>query len=303
MGFFSGLKKVVKKAAPAAIGFALGGPGGAATALGSGLFGGGAAATSGPGKATAAQKALQQQQVAKGRISLREAADTERDVAGLRRLAGQTSEFERQFGRQTRGQLGIQDELREQALADIRSGGAATPEQTELIRQITEGEIAAGRSDIDASLARSLGLLREELAPSRGLRSSDSPIIDRGGVLAGESLRLQERLTSGARARQAENLLNFPLQAQALRGQQIGQQQSFGLDLSQLQDRLQLESFQKRLNVGNLSLGLAGQATSPVGFQLPTISRGAEGPGLGRQLLEGFAKGAISSLGTSLGTK
>lgn len=142
-----------------------------------------------------------------------------RDLQGLR------GQFQDVRGRDTG--LRTQDqELRDIARQGIESGFAATPEQARLIEQIASGQIASGTSDIEAAFGRSLGLVREELAPSRGLRSTDSPIIDRGGVLAGENLRLQQQLISGARTQQAQNLLNFPLQAGALQQQSIAGQQT-----------------------------------------------------------------------------
>ena len=72
----------------------------------------------------------------------------------------------------------VQEELLQLALEDIRRGGAATPEQIELIQQAGDAALERGGFDIERFRTESLEALREELAPSQGLiptaRISDS---------------------------------------------------------------------------------------------------------------------------------
>jgi hypothetical protein len=100
------------------------------------------------------------------------------------------------------------DELQEIELERARLGGAASEEQKALIAEATENALALGRSDIQSSAQRSLGLLREELAPSMGLRAGDTPIQIRGQRIAEEQLRQEAQLSRGLRAGQAQAELN-----------------------------------------------------------------------------------------------
>ena len=70
----------------------------------------------------------------------------------------------------------IQEELLNLALEDLRRGGAATPEQIDLIEEAGAAALARGETDIERFRTESLEALREELAPGLGLRPSDTPI-------------------------------------------------------------------------------------------------------------------------------
>ena len=98
------------------------------------------------------------------------------------------------------------------------TGNAATPEQQALIQQSRDAALAVGTSDIEAFEKERLTSLREELAPSLGFRSSDTPILDRGADVATESVRQQGQLVSGLAGFQAQSLLQFPLDSNALIG-------------------------------------------------------------------------------------
>ena len=200
----------------------------------------------------------------------------------------------------------IQEELLQLALEDIRRGGAATPEQIELIQQA--GDAALDRAGVDIERFRTEGLtaLREELAPSLGLRPGDTPILDRGARVAAEATRQGGQLASNIRGAEATARLNFPLaQSQLLQASALGQQ-NLAQATSQFQDQLRQAAFTNRLNlqsnVGGLGLGLAtgvsvpfpgfqrGQTTSTSGFGLSGIGSLAGGVG---GILSGI--GAISA--------
>jgi len=102
------------------------------------------------------------------------------------------------------------DPLREETLRQqfdiIQRGGLPSEAQREFFGTAAEEAIAAGRSDIEAFSQNQLRLLREELAPGLGLRPSDSPIIDRGGLVAREATRQFGQLESAVRGQEAQAL-------------------------------------------------------------------------------------------------
>lgn len=94
-------------------------------------------------------------------------------------------------------------------LADIIAGKGISEGERGLLDQIAQSQIG----NIRNSTASQLGLLKRELAPTLGLRGSDSPIVDRGGLIAQQGL-FQESQVAGQRAQaelglQQSNLQNF----------------------------------------------------------------------------------------------
>lgn len=156
----------------------------------------------------------------------------------------------------------IQKELLQRQLEQIRSGGAATPEQVALIDQATEAALESGQSDIERFQTTATERLREELAPSLGLRPGDTPILDRGARIAEEATRQFGQLTSNLRGANATARLNFPLAAG-----------SFTSGLSQFQqglaDAQQQFSQQLRESAALNRLNLSGAKTS-AGLNLAT---------------------------------
>lgn len=150
---------------------------------------------------------------------------------------------------------GIEQELSQLDLERIRAGGQATPEEIRLINEATGNALEAGESDISSFAQSQLGLLREELAPQRGLRPTDSPILDRGGDVIKEAVRQQGQLATSLRGANAQARLQFPLQ----RGQALGGQ---SLALQQFQQSLREQAVRNRLaltgQVAQLGLGIAG---------------------------------------------
>lgn len=271
-----------------------------------------------------------------------------------------------------RGLFGDQRQFIEDILAEQQN---LTEGQKALISQAANQSIALGRGDIQTNLRDTLEILREELAPARGLRPTDSPIIDRGSRLGRESLRLGERLTSQVRGDETAALLALPksqrefqfqaneqlaqliaqesgmdiesarqlaaLQAQEeqfrqgqldltgsqainlaglteeqrqftsgldlsrnrLRTEQIQAQQGFGRALTQFQNQLKTEAFNRQLAetglVGNLGLNLSNISPSGVGFDVGTEST-ARGTGTGAEILTSFAGGAGQGAGALL---
>lgn len=113
----------------------------------------------------------------------------------------------------------------EELQSPILSQGA-TAEERSLIDQIATGTISRGSADINNFLQDSLEQIRDVLAPSRGLRPQDTPIVDRGERVAREANRAFGNLIETTRTNAANQLLEFPLK----RATQLGgvRQQALG---------------------------------------------------------------------------
>lgn len=216
------------------------------------------------------------------------------------------SEFERakKFGP-------LQDELLELQLEQLRTGGAATPEQLAQIKEATDLGIEAGSADIDASTQRGLGLITDELANARGLRLSDSPISGEAALLAREGEIQKGSLVKNLRAGEASARLNFPLAAaQVTSGINLNQQNILNA-ASDFRAGLRQQAFQNRLafsgqsastglglaNVGGFGLGALNSLTQSRIAQPST--RGRQGLGF-TEILGGFGS-LFSGLGKGLG--
>ena len=270
---------------------------------------GGSKTTVVPAQPTAEERALTTKQVELATFQLEE----------LRRQSALQQEFGEQIGplldvqaEQAAAALAeserlapIRQELLDLTLEDLRRGGAASPKQIRLIEEAGSAALARGETDIERFSTQSLEALGEVLAPSLGLRPSDTPILDRGALVAAEATRQGGQLTQGIRGAEATARLNFPLaQSQLLQATALGQQ-SLQEATRQFQDQLRQQAFTNRLNLqglsGQLGLGLA------TGFSVPfpgiqrgrteTTSGGLGLTGLGRVL--GGAGGLLSGLGAA----
>lgn len=191
----------------------------------------------------------------------------------------------------------VQDQLTQLQLDAILNPGG-TPEQLALIEDAIASSQIAGESEINRFTGDALEQIRDVLAPSRGLRPTDSPIIDRGQEIGQQGIQLKGDLTNKLAEVSANAKLNFPLavsQFQAGAGNIAGQ---VGTAASQFQQQLAQSAFLNRLNVlnttGNLGLGLANTGFS--GFK-PTsqTTNTSQGIGIGEvgQLLGGV--GALAA--------
>ncbi len=95
---------------------------------------------------------------------------------------------------------------------DFGDLATATPEQKALIGNVIDNAIASGTSDINDFTQSQLRDIRDILAPSRGLRPGDSPIIDRGSLVAQQGVRQIGQLTRGLRGQGAATELTLPFQ-------------------------------------------------------------------------------------------
>lgn len=166
------------------------------------------------------------------------------------------SEFERaqKFGP-------IQDELLQLQLDSLRRGGAATPEQIAQIREATDAGIAAGSADIDLQTERGIGLISDELANSRGMRLSDTPILREATLLARGGADQKASLTKNLRSAEATARLNHPLAVQQVQSGINMNQQNIATNAAQFQADLRQRAFQNRLALtgqgSSFGLGLA----------------------------------------------
>lgn len=192
------------------------------------------------------------------------------------------------------GQAGVNiDEGLQKQLDFLRSGGQASPEQEANIRKIADEALTRGRSDLNANFETGLQTLRQDLAPSLGLRASDSPIIDRGGNILKENIRQYGQLESNVRGQESQALLDYPLKAAEASQAALN-----------FQAKLRQQAAANRLALtgvsGQLGLGLSSVYNTPAG--LDSVSRGDYSVG-GNASTGGSAAataGIISSVGSLL---
>lgn len=166
----------------------------------------------------------------------------------------------------------MQTQLAQMQLDELKRGGAATDEQKKNISDATDAALQAGYGDIDTQTKRGIGLISDELANSRGLRLSDSPIGSEAAMLVRAAGDQKSSLTNNLRANQANATLNYPLAVQGLMSGINSNQQSFSSAASNFQAQLRQQAYQNRL-------ALSGQ-TSSSGIGLAGLGSGA---GVGAQ--------------------
>lgn len=171
-----------------------------------------------------------------------------------------------------------QQELLDRQLEEIRRGGAATDEQKRLIADITNRAIESGDTDIARFMDTGLDQIRNDMAPARGMRPDDAPMIDAAQRVLEEAVRQKGQLTSNLRGAQSQAELNFPLNAGQITNQWNQWQQGFGQSqnqfLSQLnqaatQNRTQLmgQLFTAPMSASEMGMNLIGAARpNPVDF-------------------------------------
>lgn len=180
--------------------------------------------------------------------------------------------------------LPLQQELLDRQLEEIRRGGRASDEQKALISDITNRAIEAGDYDIARFLDTGLDKIRNEMAPARGMRPDDAPMIDAAQRVLEESLRQKGQLTSNLRGAQAQAELNFPLNAGQITNQWNQWQQGFNQSQNQFMNNLNLQARQNRaalmgqlfsspMAAGEMGLNLIGAARpNPVDFPRTTTT-------------------------------
>jgi hypothetical protein len=121
-------------------------------------------------------------------------------------LPGQTPEEQSLAGLSVEEkQMQLENLKRQQAFQALLQQTATTPGG--IFDEAAQASYQAGAGDIDNATRESLRLMREELAPSLGLRSTDSPIIDRGGLVARQGILAKGSLQNSLRAQALTNRL------------------------------------------------------------------------------------------------
>lgn len=202
-------------------------------------------------------------------------------------------------------------EIQQLELDRIKRGGGATPRELELIEEAVASASAQGAEEIAGFQERSLEQIRDVLAPSRGLRPTDRPIVARGEEIVEEGQRQFGQLQRGLAETSAKAKLDFPLARSRLESE-IGtfqqglalQRQTFqqGLQQTALENRLRLAGFQTTGTLGLLNtqptgLGALQTLTSlqaaKLGQPVPVASSGGT--------TGGFLSG-LGSLASGLGS-
>ena len=151
---------------------------------------------------------------------------------------------------------------------NIANGGKVDPQTAAYIDTVYGSQLASGKSDIKENARLALEQLREELAPSLGLRPEDTPILDRGGRVMAESTRQQGQLERDIAGKTAEAKLNFPLAQGDLTSRRTAQYADISRAATDFQNQLQQQAFLNRQllteSAGNLGLNfITATGSSP----------------------------------------
>jgi hypothetical protein len=194
-------------------------------------------------------------------------AGIEQDILANLFTPEEISQFTRERFDRARRQEQSQDQLLQTQLGIINRGGLASPEQQELIRQQAAEAQGLARGDIQESLRQNLRIVGEELAPSLGLRGTDTPILDRGQRLAEQAITQEAQAGRAIRAAELGAQLNAGTQVAGL----ASQQQQFAESARNFQEQLRQQAFQNRLGLvseaARFGLGLSGIGNAPGSLQ------------------------------------
>jgi hypothetical protein len=167
----------------------------------------------------------------------------------------------------------LQTQLLTKQLDALNNGNAPTPEQLQAINDATGAAFDKGKQQVDQYSSDALDQLRQNLSPTLGLRPTDTPITDRGGLIAREGVRQVGQLSSSLAEANANARLNYPLAVQQLNDSSSQFQQNLQQAQAQFQAGLSDAAAQNRLRL----LGASGDAINSgtqTGIGLVTGSRG-----------------------------
>lgn len=202
-------------------------------------------------------------------------------------------------------QIGAQGELLNRELEAIRQGVTLTPDQDKLITDSANAAIESGLSDINRYRDESLRSLAQETSIARGLRPEDTPILDVGGRIVNESSRQASQLISGIRSQEAQQRLQYPIDAGNYIAGRTQAQQTLGANTMSFIEQLRQQAFNNRLNLtaatGNLGVNTAGIGPSPNLVPAMIQARTAAATTTTKQSGGGGLGGFLSGLGTAAG--
>ena len=147
-------------------------------------------------------------------------------------------------------------------LANIESGPVLTPQQGALIDQQANEAISATGSDIDKFVADAVASIQNEYAPSRGLRPTDTPVVNLLDKTVAEAARQRGQTAFQIRSQAANQKLTYPLSASQLRSGQLQSQQNLAAAGQQFQEQLAQNAQANRLALAGMLGTLRTQATS-----------------------------------------
>ena len=154
------------------------------------------------------------------------------------------------------------EEIKQIELERIRRGGAASPEELRLIQESTARAEEAGAEQISTFAREAQEQVRDVLAPGRGLRPTDRPIVERAETSGREAVRQQGQLATGLAQARSEAELNFPLASGRVLSEMGQFQQQLAESARNFQQELRQTAFENRLRLQSLStqgnLGLLG---------------------------------------------
>jgi hypothetical protein len=147
--------------------------------------------------------------------------------------------------------------------------GEVSPEMRARIEEATSSAIAAGSADIDEATTEGIGLIADEIANSRGLRLTDTPILREATLLAESGMKQKAGLQRNLRANQMASLVQAPQLASGIglaQQQLAAQTQGFQAQLRQqaFQNRMALTGGALQSGIGLASIG-AGAGASALG--------------------------------------
>jgi len=257
---------------------------------------------------TAQQVALQTSQMQLAQIQVDASQRQDRTLAAAEQVTRgvvQDLDTQAQVGRLTEeltreSDITLDEETAKQApllfenqLRNLFAGGQATEQDLALISSGVENALAAGGADIERGVQTGLELLKTLEAPRRGLRPTDSPIVDRGSRIVAEGVRSFGQLSAQLRAQAANQALTLPLQRQGIQAQIGSDLQAQNLALRDFKENLRQTAFMNRFQLG---FTLTGAGTA--GFNTATDA-GTKSRSFDPVALAGGVGGALTGLGTA----
>lgn len=169
----------------------------------------------------------------------------------------------------------LQEQMLQMQLDSMKQGGRATDQQKADIATATQASIDAGTNDINTQTQRGIGLISDELANSRGLRLSDSPIGSEAALLTRAGNDQIGSLTKNLRAAQAQSVLNYPLAVQSMQSGINLNQQQITAAAQNFQDQLRQQAAQNRQSLygttSSSGIGIAGLGSGVGSSTLGTL--------------------------------
>ncbi len=151
----------------------------------------------------------------------------------------------------------------------LRRGGRPSAEERQTILDATNAAIGAGKSDIQSFSSEAIQQIRDIMAPSRGLRPGDTPVIEASERVQQEATRQFGQLERGLQGVRAQAELDYPL----ARGQFLTEVSGFASNLAQssreFQQNLRDRAFQNQLALSGMrtqsAMGLLGVSPTSTG--------------------------------------